>query len=130
MKKLLSFCVVAMLFTAGCHGLHAGLKGSGKRQTEKREVAAFTSINAQGAFNINVVCQKDLSLEIEGDDNVLPLVSSEVSGNDLHLTNKQNYSVNEPITFTITVPNLEAVSVNGAGKIEISGMNNEKFVID
>lgn len=131
MKKLLSFCVVALLFTAGCHGgLHAGVRGSGKRQTEKREVASFTSISAEGAFNINVVCQKNLSLEVEGDDNILPLVSSEVSGNVLHLTNKQNYSVNEPITFTISVPNLEAVSVNGAGKIEVSGMNNEKFTID
>jgi hypothetical protein len=131
MNKLLSFCVIALLFTAGCHGgFHAGLKGSGKRVTEKRTVAPFTAISTEGAFNIKVVCQKDVSLEVEGDDNVLPLVGSEVRGNVLRLTNTKNYSVDEPVSFKISVPNIEGISVNGAGKIEITGMNNEKFEID
>src|SRR5215212_8407273 len=103
MKKLLSFCVLTLLFTVGCHGgLHSGLRGSGNRTTEKRQVAPFTAVSTEGAFNIKIVCQKDVSLEVNGDDNVLPLVGSDVSNNVLHLTNKQNYSVNEPITFTIS----------------------------
>ena len=32
--------------------------------------------------------------------------------------------------FKISVPNLEGLSVSGAGKIEIKGMNNDKFEID
>ena len=77
-----------------------------------------------------MTCQKDPSLEVEGDDNVLDFVTAEIRNDVLHLKNTKNYSVNEPVKFTISVPNLEAVSVSGAGNIDIKGMNNDKFEID
>ena len=130
MKKLLSLIVLLPLLIAGCHhGVGPGLKGSGKRVTEKRQIGSFTSISTEGAFNIEVVCQKDVGLEVEGDDNVLPLVSSEVRDNVLRLTNTKSYSVNEPVTFRIAVPNLEAFLTNGAGKVQIQGVNNDKIQI-
>jgi hypothetical protein len=61
---------------------------------------------------------------------VLPFVTAEVSGNVLRLRNSKNYSVNEPVKFKISVPNIEGVSVAGAGKIDIKDMNNAKFEID
>ena len=131
MKKLLSLSVLTLFLAAACHhGMRAEVKGSGNRQTQTRQVAQFTSISAEGAFNIEVVCQKDVKLEIEGDDNVLPLVSSEVSNNVLRLTNTKSYSTSAPVVVKISVPNIEGISVNGAGKFDVSGMNNEKFEID
>ena len=130
MRKLLSLIVLTLLVTAGCH--HGGfneVKGSGKREVQKREIAPFTSISTEGAFNIEIVCQKTLSLEIEGDDNILPLVTTEVKNNVLQLSNSKSYSVNEPITFRIAVPNLESILANGAGKIQITGVNNDKIQI-
>lgn len=131
MKKLLSLnLVLVLLAVVGCHHRSGPeIKGSGKRVTEKRQVAPFTSISTEGAFDIEVVCQKDLSVEVEGDDNVLPLVNSEVSNNVLRLRPTGNYSVSDAPKFRITVPNLEAISAKGAGKILISGVNNEKLQI-
>jgi hypothetical protein len=130
MRRLLVFLLLTVL-SAGCHhGMYSGISGSGKRELQKREVAPFTSINTEGAFVIEVTCQKNLGLEVEGDDNILDYVSSEVSNNVLRLKNTKNYSVNEPVKFKISVPNLEALSVSGAGKIEIKGVNNDKFEID
>lgn len=130
MRKLLSVLLLTVL-AAGCHhGMYSGIAGSGKRELQKREVAPFTSITTEGAFAIEVTCQKSLGLEVEGDDNVLDYVTSEVSNNVLRLKNTKNYSVNEPVKFKISVPNLEALSVSGAGKIEIKGVNNDKFEID
>lgn len=129
MKKLLSLIVLTLLVTAGCHREFSGVRGSGKREVQKREVAPFTSISTDGAFNIEVVCQKTLSMEIEGDDNILPLVTTEVKDNVLRLSNTKSYSVDEPITFRIAVPNLEAISADGAGKIQITGVNNDKILI-
>jgi hypothetical protein len=131
MKKLLSLSLLTLFLAAACHhGMGPEVKGSGNRQTQTRQVAQFTSISTEGAFTIEVICQKDVSLEIEADDNVLPLVSSEVSGNVLRLKNTKSYSTIEPIVIKISVPNLEGISVNGAGKFDITGMNNEKFEID
>ena len=130
MRNLLMILLLTLM-AAGCHhGMRSQITGSGKRELQKREVAAFTSIMTEGAFNIEVTCQKDLGLQVEGDDNVLDYVSTEVSNNVLRLKNTKGYSVNEPVKLKISVPNLEALSVSGAGRIEIKGMNNEKFVID
>jgi hypothetical protein len=129
MKKLLCLFVLTLLVTAGCHHGFAEVKGSGKRELQKREIGPFTSISTEGAFNIEIVCGKDVSVEVEGDDNILPLVSSEIRGNVLRLTNTKSYSVDEPITFKISVPNLEAISADGAGKIQITGVNNDKIQI-
>src|SRR5215208_2068972 len=130
MRNLLLILLLTVL-AAGCHhGMRTDITGSGKRAMEKRQVAAFTSISTEGAFNIEVACQKGPSLEVEGDDNVLEYVSTEVSNNVLRLKNTKGYSVGELVKVKISVPNLEALSVSGAGRIEIKGMNNEKFVIN
>lgn len=130
MKKLALLLLVVVLGAACHHGRYSELQGSGKRELQKRNVASFTSISAEGAFTIEVTCQKDLSLEVEGDDNVLQYVATDVSGNILRLKNTKNYSISEPVKFKISVPNLEGLSVSGAGHIDIKGMNNEKFEID
>jgi len=131
MKKLALLLSVSAVAAAGCHhGIHADIQGSGKRVSQKRSIAPFTSISTEGAFPIEVTCQKDPSLEVEGDDNVLDVVTAEVSNNVLRLKNSRSYSVSDPVKFRITVPNLEGLSVSGAGKIDIKGMNNDKFEID
>jgi hypothetical protein len=106
------------------------ITGSGNRIREKRQVASFSSISTDGAFQIEVVAQKPMALEVEGDDNILPLIDTEVTNSVLHIKPRQNYSVSEPIILRIAVPNLEGIAANGAGKIDISGLNNEKFEID
>jgi hypothetical protein len=123
--------IFLVVLAAGCHGqFGAQIKGSGKRELQKREVAAFTSISTEGAFTVEVTCGKDRSLEVEGDDNVLEYVTSDVSGNTLRLKNRKNYSTSEPVKFKISVPNLDGLSVNGAGHIDVKGVNNDKFEID
>ena len=130
MRKLVCLVLLTVL-AAGCHGkFMSQIKGSGKRELQKRDVASFTSISAEGAFTIEVTCQKNQSLEVEGDDNVLEYVTTEVSSNILRLKNTKNYSTSEPVKFRISVPNLEGLSVNGAGHVDIKGMNNDKFEID
>jgi hypothetical protein len=122
--------MLVISFAAGCHRMHSGIAGSGKLQMQKREVASFSSISTEGAFDIEIVCQKPQSLEIEGDDNILPLISTEVSNNVLRIRSLKDYSVSEPITLKIAVPNLEGLSASGAGTLAVSGLKNEKLEID
>jgi hypothetical protein len=131
MKTLTLVLALIALTTISCkHGVNIGVKGSGKREVQKRGVSAFTSISSMGAFNIEVVAQKEQSLEIEADDNILPLVSTEVSNNVLRIKNDKGFSISEPVVVRISVPDLSALNVSGAGNISISGLKNEKFEID
>jgi hypothetical protein len=128
--KRIVLLLILITLVAGCHRIHDEIAGSGKLQKERRDVGSFNSISTAGAFNLEIVCQKPQSLEIEGDDNLLPLVSTEVSNNVLHIRNLRSYSVSEPITIKISLPDLAGISASGAGTIEVSGLKNEKFEID
>jgi hypothetical protein len=135
MKNLtaIMICILACLAVAGsgCHfGVHSDVRGSGNRQTQKRDIDSFNSIATEGAFEILVVSQKPVSLELEGDDNILRLISTEVSNNILHIKSARSYSTHEPIQVRLTVPNLEGLSVKGAGKVSITGLKNDKFELD
>ena len=129
MKRIaiaLTLALSSLLLFAGCH---VGVKGSGVRKTERRELPAFTSIETVGAFEVTVTCQKSASFEIEADDNILPLVGTEVNGGVLRVTTKQSYYSGGGIEVRITVPNLESVRSTGAGKFRVSDVKNDNFEI-
>jgi hypothetical protein len=129
--KRITLLLLLTALVIGCH--HGGLnqvRGSGNRQKQKRDVATFTSISTESAFHIEVVAQQQPSLEIEADDNIIPLILTEVSNNVLQLKSKQGISVSQPVIIRIAVPNLEGISANGAGKIDVAGLKNEKFELD
>jgi Putative auto-transporter adhesin, head GIN domain len=123
----LTLTLFSLLALSACLG---GVRGSGVRKTEQRDLAPFTAIEATGAFDVEVVCQKSASFEIEGDDNILPLVETEVRGNTLRLTTSRAYSSNGGIVVRISMPNLEAVRSTGAGKFKIKDVKNDRFKID
>ena len=130
MKKI-ALLILLISLAVGCRNLmHPGVAGSGKRQTEKRSVPTFTSISTEGAFEIEVVQGTPQSLEIEGDDNILPLIATEVSNSVLRLKNIRNYSTHSPIAIRISATALEGVSASGAGRIDVSGLKNEKFALN
>lgn len=131
MKKVLLIIILCSLAT-GCYyavKMH-GVAGSGVRKVEKRELSPFTSISTDGAFEIDVVCQQPQSLEIQGDDNLLPMVTTEVSNGVLRITSVGSYSTREPMKIKIAVANIDGLTANGAGTIEVSRIKNDKFVID
>ncbi len=132
MKKLLLLIVLGSLVT-GCRyagNIGAGVVGSGVRKSEKRDLGPFTSISTDGAFDIEVICQKPQTFEIEGDDNLLPLVSTEVTNGVLRIRNLRGYSTGAPINIRISVADIDSLKTDGAGTIEISGVKNDKFGID
>jgi len=116
---------LSLLMLAGC----TGVRGSGVRKTEKRELPVFTAIEASGAFEVEVTCQKPASFEIEADDNLLPLIQTEVRSGVLHITSTKGYSSRGGIVLRIAAPNLDSVKSTGAGKFRVSDIKNETFEI-
>jgi Putative auto-transporter adhesin, head GIN domain len=117
----------SLLFLLG--GCHIGVHGSGVRKTEKRDLPSFTAIETTGAFDVQVTCQKPATFEIEGDDNLLPLIRTEVRNGVLRVSSTQRYSTNSPISLRITVPDLASVSSTGAGKFTVSDLKNDNFEV-
>lgn len=131
MKKII--CLLLLVsFGAGCQAgmFGKGVRGSGNRLTQKRDVPGFLTVEVSGAFEVEIVCQKERSLEITGDDNILPLVTTEVKGNVLHIGSNKSYSVGNPITVKITTPDLEGISSSGASKVMVTNIKNSELAVD
>jgi hypothetical protein len=107
---------------SGCK-LHRGIAGSGNRKTEKRELKSFNAIDTNGGYEINVTCQKPASFEIEADDNILPLIKTEVRDGILFVTNDQDYHSSRSTALRITIPELNSLSSHGAAEVKIADAN-------
>lgn len=132
MKKIALISLFALTLT-GCHFGHFnmghGIKGSGVRKTETRTLPAFHSVSLSGAFDAEIVCQQEQSLTIEGDDNILPLVTTEVRDGELRVGSDGAYSVNKSVHLKITMPSVDAVQTSGASKIVVTNVRGDNLKV-
>jgi hypothetical protein len=132
MKRIICLLALASVMTA-CGSLkwsRKGTSGSGTIRTEKREVGAFSAVEVSGAYEVEIVCQKQPGLEVEGDDNILPLVKTYVENNTLYIMSENSFNIKKPIKVRVTTANLEGVSSSGASKITLDGVKNEQLAIE
>lgn len=118
-------CLLSLL--SGCH--FNKVTGSGVRKSEKREVPSFTEINATGSFAIDATSQMSVSLEIEADDNILPLIKSEVRNGVLYLKPEKGYDSKQAVAVHITLPDLSKINATGASQFRVQGVKNDRFEI-
>jgi len=124
---VLASFVCLLLLLSGCH--FDKVQGSGVRKSEKREVASFTQINANGAFSIEATSQKSVSLEIEADDNILPLIKAEVRDGVLYLKPEKGYNSKQGVVVRVTVPDLSKIEATGASNFIVQGVKNDRFEV-
>jgi hypothetical protein len=132
MKKTLIIgllCISAVALSA-CKFAGRGIAGSGNRKTEKRDLKSFKAIDTRGAYEINVTCQKPASFEIEADDNILPLIKTEVHDGVLTVSNDERYNSAKAVVLRITLPELTEAISHGAGQINISDAAGEKLRLE
>jgi len=94
--------------------------GSGNKITETRPVSGFDSIDLSGVGKLIVRQTGTQSLSIEGDDNIVPLVTAGVSGGTLRIGLERGTQIQPrlPLVFNVTVGDLSALTLSGAGSIE------------
>lgn len=131
MRKATLLWMFAALVAAGsaCH-MGRGVKGSGIRKSEKRELPAFKAIDTTGAYEVELMCQKPASFEIEADDNILPLIRTEVRDGVLYVSNQQRYNSAKAVALRINLPELISVSSRGAGEITVQDANSNDLKIE
>lgn len=108
-----------------------GVRGSGNVQTEERQVRDFSAISLNGFGKLIIEQTGTESLSITADDNILPLITSEVRNGTLYLGFKEERMVNNvsDITFRVTINDLEAIDLSGAGSVEATNINTDQLRI-
>jgi hypothetical protein len=119
----------ALVLLVGCHGFGGGVAGSGTAKTEVRTVGAFSALDISGAIDTDVAIGSEARVEISGDDNLLPLITTELHGDTLEIGTRQNVRPRQPLLAHITVPRLTAVGVSGSGNVAIHGVHGDSLAL-
>ena len=117
LRILLALLAVAMSVTA-C----SVTTGSGQISSESRQVSGFTKVELSGNGELTIEQTGTESLTISAAENLLPRVSSEVSGDTLVLELKTfaNIFPTKPIKYALTVKDLTGLEVSGSGSVNVS----------
>jgi hypothetical protein len=123
MKKF-SVLALGALALAGCdvvtfHGGGPQVVGSGKVTTVSRHVGSFKKIKLEGAMDADLTIGTASDVKIVGDDNLAPLVQTEIEGDTLRIFVGKNYGTHNGLKVTLSVPTLEGVSLAGSGDVSI-----------
>jgi hypothetical protein len=110
---------------AGCGSV--GVRGSGNPAIESREVSGFSEIVLKGAGRLVVDVTGTESLTIEADDNLLPLITSEVVDGRLVLDATSSIAPTTDIIHSVTVKTLHGVHLDGSGDIVVSALDASDF---
>ena len=125
--------LIAGLLLVGCDddGVSDGdgVRGSGDVVTESREVSGFDEIVVLGSGDVIVSVTGTESLTIEAEDNIMPLLTTEVNGGRLELGSDTSFSATQGITYTITAEELDGVTINGSGDVAASGIDAGSFEV-
>ncbi len=101
-----------------------GVRGSGNVTAEKRSVAAFEGIKVSGIFRVEAVAGREQSVEIEADDNLLPLITTEVRDGVLVIATKESIRPRSTLVVRVSNPMIARIQSSGVAKIsatELSG---------
>jgi len=121
---LLAGCVALVV---GCH--LPGIRGNGHIKTEDRTVSAFVNLDAGGAFEIEWQ-NGSPALRITTDENLLPYVENNVSGDTLHLRTREHVWPTHGIKVVISSPTRAGGKMRGAIKLTVKQLSGSIFALE
>ena len=121
---LLAACVVLV---TGC-GL-PGIRGNGHIKTEERPTGAFANIDAGGVFDIQWQ-NGSPALRITTDDNLLPYIENNVSGNTLILRIREHVWPTHGVKVFVSSPTRSGAKIRGAVKLTANKLSEPTFALE
>lgn len=130
MKRIQILLMAVAGLAAGC-GMTPGIRGSGNVTTETRKVSGFKEVSLNGSGQLTLEQNGTESLTITADDNLLPYLTSEVSGNRLTLGTKEytGISPSRDVVYKLTVKDLNEITVAGSGSADAKGIHTDQLKV-
>lgn len=103
--------------------------GSGNVISQTRSVSGFNRVRLGGLGNLFVEQTGVESLTIEAEDNILPLLSSDVAEGRLTLGLRPGTRIvtSRPIIYRLTVKDLTGIDASGSGTTQVNGLDTDRF---
>lgn len=136
MPRLIASAGAAVLLLAALAGCTIGpmevVTGSGNVITENRNLSGFTEIEMAGVGLIVLTQDGTESVVIEGEDNILARIRTDVSGGTLRIRGEDNVGFNptKDLIYRINVSEISRVVMSGAGSVQAGDVKGESFTME
>jgi hypothetical protein len=126
MKKITAiFFSTCMIAVAGCHWV--GVRGNGNIKTDQRTISAFATVEVSGAFTIEWRNGAP-ALSITTDENLLPYIDNQVSGDTLRLRTRETiWPTHGRIKVVISSPTRAGARISGAVQLTANQLSGPRF---
>ncbi len=105
-------------------------EGSGIAATQARDVAAFTGVELAGSNNVVIRVGEKQSVVVRADENLLGRVTTEVQSGKLVIANTPgSLTTKSPMSVSVNVPTLSALTLTGSGNIVVKGIETESLKV-
>ncbi|MCF7806643.1 MAG: DUF2807 domain-containing protein [Simkaniaceae bacterium] len=120
-------CLAPLLLNMGFATV---VEGSGKITTDVRPLPAFHEIHISGNAQIFLTQEDKTAIVIEGDDNIVPLIDTEVTNQILNVSHKNGkyFTTKIPLTYKISSPHIDVIRLMGSSHLKTDGsLNSDSF---
>lgn len=107
------------------------VRGSGNIISEDRAVSGFNEVSVSGSGDLFIEQGDEESLTIKAAENILPLITTKVSGSSLTIDFKSGTIVidTKSIEFHLIVKDLKSISTSGSGNVNCYGLSSSNLTI-
>jgi hypothetical protein len=104
------------------------VQGSGHVVSENRAVSGFDRVTVSGSGHLSIVQGDQEALTVETDDNLLPLIKSEVSGGLLRIGPENvNLRPSKTIQYHLQLKNLKELHVSGSLEADAPALHTDQL---
>ena len=128
MKRRISIALVGLALV-GCFTSLEVVHGSGVRQSEVRVMTPFERIRISAPFEVQVRVGGESLVTIEGDDNLLAYVETELDGSRLEIDVRDGFALEPPPRLVIDSVRLRELRVRGSGDAVILGAEGDELLL-
>jgi hypothetical protein len=116
-----------VLVLAGCNVGFTGIAGSGTPRSEVRPAAGATEVAVSGALSVDIGPGPEAKVDVSGDDNLVPLITTEMNGGRVEINSKKSIRTKVPLVIRVSLPKLTGVSVSGASNAVVHDAKGDKL---
>jgi hypothetical protein len=115
---------LALLSLAAC-----GIASAAPLATEARPIGDFHAVELRGTLDVHVRVGGARHVEVTGDADVLSRVTTEVRDGVLVISTHGEFRSEHHIDVAISMPALDAVSLTGTGKLDVTDVAGPKLAV-
>lgn len=125
MKNICLFLSLLLVHSVFAQWPWEKIEGNGHIVKETRNLSGYTAVGSSGSWDVMIAYGQSNTIEVEGDENLLPYIETKVENGKLMISNGKhsNLRSKNKITIYITMTQLSGISLSGSGDI----IGNGKF---